>query len=141
MDDMIFTGRCNCGAVRYTAQGPQLFGVLCHCRDCQRASGSGHVPIMGVAATGFAVTGTTRSTTMTGSSGMDAVRHFCGGCGSLLFGTPEAAPMMATIYAGSLDNPALFRADAAQFVRSRPVWDVGAATLPEFDTTPPMQDT
>jgi hypothetical protein len=39
------TGGCFCGAVRNAAKGELLFRVLCYCRGCQTASGTGHVPI------------------------------------------------------------------------------------------------
>lgn len=34
------TGGCHCGAIRYEASSPPATGGLCHCRDCQRSSGS-----------------------------------------------------------------------------------------------------
>jgi hypothetical protein len=134
MGGRMITGGCLCGRIRYRADGQPLFGVLCHCRDCQRASGTGHVPVMGVARTAFRVSGQARSYTTIGGSGHSAIRHFCPDCGSLLFGTPESAPQMVTIYVGSLDDPSLFRPQAAIFTQSRHAWDVGAETLPEFLT-------
>lgn len=133
----MITGGCLCGAVRYEAAGEPLFAVHCHCRDCQRASGTGHVPVMGVAKARFRVTGETKSYAATGSSGHRAIRHFCPVCGSLLFGTPDAAAHAVTLYVGSLDDPSVFKPQAIQFTRSRPAWDRIAATLPEFDTVPP----
>jgi len=55
----MMTGGCLCGAVRYEAQGKALWAVHCHCRDCQRASGTGHVPSMGMPKSLFKVTGKT----------------------------------------------------------------------------------
>jgi len=37
-----FFGGCACGAIRYECLAPPLRMVNCHCRDCQRASGSGY---------------------------------------------------------------------------------------------------
>ena len=37
------TGGCLCGAIRYESAGEPQFALQCHCRDCQRASGSGYV--------------------------------------------------------------------------------------------------
>lgn len=117
-----FSGGCLCGAVRYTALGPALFSVVCHCRDCQRASGTGGVPVLGVARPGFHVQGPTRASRVTGGSGLPAVRHFCGECGSLLFGTPESAPDMVTLYVGSLDDASGFQPTDALFAGQRPAW-------------------
>src|SRR4029077_18358114 len=33
-------GRCTCGAVRYRLDSPPLFTHCCHCRWCQRQTGS-----------------------------------------------------------------------------------------------------
>jgi len=133
----MITGGCLCGAVRYQAEGEPLFAVHCHCRDCQRASGTGHVPVLGMARNGFRVKGETRSYAKEGGSGQRSVRHFCPVCGSLLFGLPEVAPDVVTICAGSLDDLSLFQPQLVMYARSRPSWDVIAGDLPAFETTPP----
>src|SRR5215469_13948757 len=45
-----FTGGCQCGAVRYAAEGEPLYAGYCFCEDCRRSSGSGFAPFMGFAA-------------------------------------------------------------------------------------------
>ena len=50
------TGGCLCGAVRYESTGEPGFALLCHCRDCQRQSGSAYAAGLRVAASGFWVT-------------------------------------------------------------------------------------
>ena len=35
------TGRCNCGAVRFELTEPLLGASYCHCKRCQRRTGSG----------------------------------------------------------------------------------------------------
>jgi hypothetical protein len=42
-----------CGAIRYRFSGEPQFAVDCHCRDCQRETGSAFAPILGVAVSGF----------------------------------------------------------------------------------------
>jgi hypothetical protein len=130
------TGGCLCGAVRYEAQGKPLFAVHCHCRDCQRASGTGHVPVMGMPKSLFKVTGKTTSYSVKGITGSNSIRHFCPTCGSLLFGTPEVAPEAVSLYVGTLDDPSVFRPEAILFRRNRQEWDKIAGGLPEFDTLP-----
>ena len=130
----MITGRCLCGRVRYEADGEPLFALFCHCRDCQRASGSGGLPVMGVSKRGFRVTGDPKSVVTVGGSKQQAVRHFCPDCGSLLFGTPQVIPDMVTLYVGSLDEPERFKPDHAIFVRDRPSWAKLDLAIAEHDT-------
>ena len=132
----MITGGCLCGAVRYQAAGKTLFAVLCHCRDCQRASGTGHVPVMGMPKSSFTVRGETKGYAVRGTSGLSAVRHFCPTCGSLLFGTSEVAPDAVSLYVGTLDEPSVFQPEAVLFKRERNRWDVIAGALPEFEKMP-----
>jgi hypothetical protein len=54
--DAPLTGGCLCGAIRYESGGEPSFALLCHCRDCQRQSGSAYAAGLRVAASGFWVT-------------------------------------------------------------------------------------
>ena len=36
-------GRCSCGAVKYRMTSVPMFVHCCHCRDCQRQTGSAFV--------------------------------------------------------------------------------------------------
>ncbi|MFO1387961.1 GFA family protein [Cellvibrio sp.] len=116
--------------------GPALFSVVCHCRDCQRASGTGGVPVLGVPRESFSCSGPVKQSKVVGGSGYMAVRNFCSECGSLLFGTPESAPEMVTIYAGSLDDSSLFSPTDAIFVSQRKEWAVLAQSLNEHHGLP-----
>lgn len=132
----MITGRCLCGAARYESSGPGLFSIVCHCRDCQRASGSGGVPVLGVPRGSFTSIGPIKQVRTKGGSGHPAVRNVCIECGSLLFGTPESAPDLVTIYAGTLDDYAAFAPDAALFVSQRPPWAALALPLVEHQRMP-----
>ncbi|HEY5808241.1 MAG TPA: GFA family protein [Povalibacter sp.] len=132
----MITGGCLCGRVRYESQGAALFSVICHCRDCQRVSGSGGVPVMGVSKARFRVTGEPAQFAVEGGSRKQAIRHFCPDCGSLLFGTPEVIPDTVTLYVGSLDDPNVFKPEHSMFVRDRPCWARIDAAIPEYQTVP-----
>lgn len=84
MSDLI-TGGCQCGAVRFTLSRPPERHALCHCRDCQRASGAPAVAWIACAIDSVAVTGTP----VVHASSADARRHFCGTCGTGLFYTND----------------------------------------------------
>jgi hypothetical protein len=50
-----FTGGCACGAVRYECTAEPLGSINCHCRDCQRASGTAYASVLRVPAASFRV--------------------------------------------------------------------------------------
>ena len=128
----MITGGCLCGAVRYEAAGAPLYAGFCHCRDCQRATGTGHSCYMAFLREAVTLRGKTRAYASGPVGGRRGVRHFCPVCGSARVGEPGSAPETINLYAGTLDDPSLFRPTAAIFVRSRPEWDRPAVVLEEF---------
>jgi hypothetical protein len=66
----------------------------------------------------------------------EAVRNFCPGCGSLVFGGIVGVDTSHTIYAGSLGDPTVFRPTIAIFDRDRPVWAPMPPGLAGFETMP-----
>ncbi len=57
-------------------------------------------------------------------------------CCSLVFGGVVGESDSFTIYAGSLDDPSLFRPEIALFVRDRPSWAEIRPDLTEYATMP-----
>ena len=134
--DKRYTGGCLCGALRYEAVGePQLTGH-CYCADCRKASGSGFIPFLGFAADAVRFHGEARQFRSKAFRGGDAVRNSCPVCGGLVFGGELGKDTSHTIYAGSLDDPWLFRPKVAIFVRDRPPWAGLPADLTTFETLP-----
>ena len=126
------SGGCACGAVRYEIAAVPLFALNCHCRDCQRETGSGFAPVLGVATSAFTVTrGMPRSASVIGGSGKPVHRFFCGDCGSALYGLPEIRPDLVTIRAGSLDDPSVFRPTRDIFTTQAQPWDPMDPSLPK----------
>jgi hypothetical protein len=70
--------------------------------------------------------------------GKKAVRNHCATCGSLVFGGPVGTAEFHTIYAGSLDDPSLFRPTIAIFARDKPDWVQLPPGLEVFATLPGM---
>lgn len=121
------TGGCLCGALRYEAQGDPLYAGYCFCADCRRASGSGFVPFLGFASDRVILTGPMQRHVAIGAHGGPAVRNRCAACGSLVFGGDIDAGEPVTLYAGTLDDPAVFQPTVAIFNARRPAW----APLPQ----------
>ena len=75
-------GGCLCGAVRYWTTAEPLTSTVCHCRDCQRFTGSAFGALVYVPKETLTIEGTTKTFTSLGGSGKPMVRHFCPECGS-----------------------------------------------------------
>jgi hypothetical protein len=126
MSETRYTGGCLCGALRYEAVGAPMMGH-CYCGDCRKASGSGFIPFMGFPAEAVRFSGESVAFISKSARGTDATRNSCPVCGGLVFGGARGVDDSHTIYAGSLDDPSLFRPAIAIFNGRRAAW----AGLPE----------
>lgn len=131
-----YTGGCLCGALRWEADGKPSYMGHCYCEDCRKASGSGFIPFMGFRADVVRFSGATRRYASPAVSGRDAVRNFCPVCGGLVFGGTVGKDDSFTVYAGSLDDPSLFRPRIAIFARGRPEWAVIPPGLEVYEGLP-----
>jgi hypothetical protein len=103
---MAITGRCLCGALRYTLTAEPIFSAICHCRDCQRFTGSAFGTVLGVAKPAFKIDGTVKTFSSLGGSGKPILRHFCPECGSSIAEEPTVLPDLVVVNVGTLDEPA-----------------------------------
>ena len=113
------SGGCLCGRVRYECHGEPAMTGACHCRDCQKSSGSAFATLL------VFPKGTVRITAgepaiyaHEGDSGAGERRHFCGSCGSPVLIEYDVTPDFAVVPAGTLDDAA---DDAG---RGRPEWNI-----------------
>ena len=98
------TGGCACGRIRYTARIEDDEAYLCHCRMCQRATGSVSIAFKTLPKANVAWE---HEPDWYRSSPI-AQRPFCRECGSSLgFAYPESDKMDLTI--ASFDEPGRFR--------------------------------
>ena len=55
-DENKITGGCYCGAIRYESDEPPISAMVCHCRECQRWTGSAFLAAVAFTLTGFRYT-------------------------------------------------------------------------------------
>ena len=99
------TAQCLCGSLRAIASGEPQFNNICHCRSCQRRTGSvvhagayflkEHVRCEGVSKTYIH-----RS-----ESGRGVHLHFCPECGTTVYFFAERAPSLCGIAVGCFADP------------------------------------
>ncbi|MBL6749267.1 MAG: GFA family protein [Nevskia sp.] len=98
-------GGCLCGAVRYRSGAEPVATAVCHCKHCQRQSGSAFSIIVGVPAASLEFSGTALAAfDDRGASGGAVRRRFCPRCGSPIVSEVEATPGLSWIKAGTLDD-------------------------------------
>lgn len=101
-------GGCYCGAVRYQIDGEPVLNAQCHCRECQFVSGGG--PNLFVAVPQSAVRYIKGTPKVFRRSDLEqpVAREFCAECGTHLISYPPAAPGLAVVKIGTLDDPTAF---------------------------------
>ena len=129
------TGGCMCGGVRFEVSEPLLGAVFCHCKRCQRRTGTG-VAVTALTSPGsfrfVAGAGLVRSWDP-GDGGW--VKSFCTACGGQLLAKNPERPGMVAIRMGALDGDPGIRPSAHQFVDYAAPWapvpDDGLPRFPE----------
>ena len=100
----VHTGRCLCGAVRYTVSADAIFSGRCYCEDCRKAGSTGHSTALGFPEPAVRVTGKVTEYTKAGGSGQPITRRFCPTCGSPITATASVMPGITMITASTLDG-------------------------------------
>lgn len=103
-------GGCLCGNIRYATRGDPLRVTICHCRYCQRATGSAYMvePIFDAAALTVLAGEPKVYTQRSAGSGQAVHLHFCPDCGTRLWLSFERFPGAVGVYAGTFDDPCWF---------------------------------
>lgn len=120
----IHEGGCLCGSVRYRTAGIPVAATVCHCKFCQRRSGSAfgegvlfkldQVEIRG----GPLTTYEHRSD----ESGRWLRLEFCPRCGTTVTWTAERRPGMRAIAGGTFDDPNWLTLTRHIWTRSSQPW-------------------
>lgn len=103
-------GGCLCGKLRYAATENPSRVTICHCKFCQRATGSAYLvePIFGAQGI-LMIDGIPKTYVhVSAGSGKDVHIHFCDTCGTKLFLTFERFADVIGVYAGTFDDPNWF---------------------------------
>ncbi len=118
-----YSGRCLCGEINYSTNAEPLFTGNCHCKDCQRSSGSAFVPAMLFPEKTVSISGKAKFFESVSDNGSVHQRGFCQNCGSQLFAKFSAMPGMLGIKAGTLDNASDYVPTLDFYVASAAPWD------------------
>ncbi len=131
-----FQGGCLCGAVRYKASGDIAFIGVCHCRDCQKFTGSAFGVVIGVSKDAVSIEGTLATFTKPGDSGKPIDRRFCPICGSAILDEAAALPGMVMLAGGTVDDPSLVKPAVQIYCDSAQPWVELGGDMQRFAAMP-----
>jgi hypothetical protein len=130
-------GGCLCGRVRYRVSGEPAFTGVCHCRNCQRYTGSAFEPVLAFPSAAITVQGDLKTYNDTGDSGKEVRRRFCPNCGSGVIAEGDVLPGLTLVLAGTLDDPSAFNPAMEIYCSSAQPWVHGGSDRPRFPKMPP----
>jgi hypothetical protein len=131
VNNLRFSGGCQCGALRYEFVGPLGTTDLCHCRMCQKAFGSFGAVLMRVDLANFRWT---RGQPSKFKSSALVDRGFCKSCGTPIY-MFEQGDTCLDLAVGTMDNPNAISSLQSQIgVESRVDWFQTLHGLPEVRT-------
>lgn len=119
-------GGCLCGYVRYRTTGRPERTTICHCKFCQRLTGSAFLVEPVFLKTNVEIESGAPSTYdhRSPDHGRTLTVDFCAKCGTHLSLTFERFPTMQGICGGTFDDPHWFKPDRHIFTESAVPWMV-----------------
>ncbi|MGH7001095.1 MAG: GFA family protein [Stellaceae bacterium] len=127
-------GGCACGAVRYRLMSAPMFVHCCHCRDCQRQTGSAFVINALIETDRVAVlSGRPEPVAVPTDSGQPHVIHRCPHCRTAVWSQYDGRSALCFVRVGTLDDPAALPPDVHIYVRSKLPWVTLPDAVPAFD--------
>lgn len=114
-------GGCFCGEIRYQVNGDPVVQLYCFCKDCLAITGTdGYAGYMVKNEDFSLIKGMPKTHDKVSKAGRTVKRHFCGNCGSNLWGQTELG--LISISAGTLDDPGQFNPAGKVFAHDAPTW-------------------
>ena len=136
-ENIIETGGCLCGNIRYEFKRKDVVSAgHCHCKDCQRITGSGKATIVFIRTNDLKINEDYKVFSVTGYDGTNVHRGFCPNCGSPIISFVTEQPNLRFIKAGSLDNSDWLKIESSFWSVSSCEWDPINESLPSYPRNP-----
>jgi hypothetical protein len=130
-------GRCLCGAITYTSDAEPAFAAICHCKNCQRQSGTAFSVVVGVPEADLEIEGELSSFATVGEDhGRETQRQFCAACGSPILSLSPGMPGIAFLKAGTLDDTSWLEPQLEVWGSSAQPWVAEVEGRPRMDRGP-----
>ncbi len=129
-----YTGSCGCGQLTYQLSSPPMFVHCCHCRECQKQTGSAYVLNAIIETKRVTWSGEATNHTLATPSGKGQKITRCAECGTAVFSEYLVRlGKLRYVRVGTLDNPDLCPPDAQIFTSSKQSWVPLKSDIPSFE--------
>jgi hypothetical protein len=108
--------------VRYVVTTEPIRLLACHCKECQRQSGSAFGMSMPVKKDNLTITGLTKQFTRIAESGNEVTGVFCPECGVRIYHVLESAQDVFALKPGTLDETSWLRPGSFIWMKSAQGW-------------------
>ena len=127
-------GTCGCGQLTYTLSSDPLFVHCCHCRECQKQTGSAYVLNAIIETDRVRYTGRVTRHTLATPSGKGQIITRCADCGTAVFSEYMIRKgALRYVRVGTLNNPDKFPPDVQIFTSSKQAWVPLSKEIPQFE--------
>ena len=127
-------GGCACGAVRYRLTSEPMFVHCCHCRDCQRQTGSAFVLNALIETDRVAVlSGAPEPVQVPTDSGRPHEIFRCPKCQTAVWSDYGRRGVLRFVRVGTLDDPGALAPDVHIYTRSKLPWVRLPDGVPAFE--------
>lgn len=126
-------GGCSCAKVRYRMVSAPMFVHCCHCKDCQRQTGSAFVLNALIEANRVELEGAEpQGVTMPTDSGLPHVIFRCPECRIAVWSTYGGRTKIRFVRVGTLDDASVLSPDVHIYTRSKLPWVTLPPDVPAF---------
>ncbi len=132
-------GSCLCGAVRYESDAEPVVTAICHCKHCQKQSGSAFSVIVAVPKGALKLQGRPLAVVNdVGESSQPVMRKFCPDCGSPVLSDVTTTPTLDWVKAGTLDDATCIQPRFNIWCEHAQPWVLMDEALPKVPRNSPL---
>jgi hypothetical protein len=126
-------GGCACGHIRYRLTARPMFVHCCHCRDCQRQTGTAFAINALIEVDRVETQNEPRPIGVPTDSGKPHRIFRCPRCETAVWSEYGGLEKLRFVRAGTLDEPSAVSPDVHIYIRSKLPWVVLPAGIPAFE--------
>ncbi len=135
----VHEGGCLCGSVRYRVVGEPMLAGVCHCKLCQRGTGSAFREVAYFEEVAVQISGALKAYEYRSDEIDRWIRtEFCPTCGTTVTWTAEYIPGARGIAQGTLDEPNWIKHQWHAWTRSAQHWIAFPANVELIETRRPV---